>query len=565
MHFDLKEKHYRDLYRKHVFRLIFTYLMPLILIVLFFEIQYNRLLSETRNLHMLSFAESKASLLDLFLRERISNLINLIDDPNLEIPPSPNTMSNYLEKLERDSEAFIDIGFFDNAGVQVGYAGPLPLLKEKDYSREQWYVNLLKSAKRYHISDIYQGFRKEPHFTIAVRKILNDQTVVMRATLDPKKIYEYMTASEGVRDVHVSIVDTNGLYQLVPPDIGKVLDSSRIKPEKGQNSGMGMHNFSGDNIHYAFSRLDAVDWSVIVQSKSESRAASFWDFQFYLILISSLIIAVMLYIIFTRARKFVEIEKEKDIARSQLAQAAKLASVGELASGIAHEINNPLAIIGSEAGLMKDLIEPEFREQMQFEDLLPMINNIEEATYRCRDITRKLLSFVRDQEIKLKEHDLNEIVNDLIEGFFAKEFEVLNIKIDMKLDENLPEIYTDGNQLRQVLVNIIKNAMDAIQGPGKITIETYGSNGRAAVAITDSGIGIEEENIEKIFMPFYTTKDVGKGTGLGLSVSYGIIQNLGGDIEVESILGKGTTFTIYLPFNENDIFKNTENKNNGGN
>ena len=565
MPFDLKEKHYRDLYRKHIFRLIFTYLMPLILIVIFFEIQYNRLLSETRNLHMLSIAESKASLLDLFLRERIANLINLIDDPNLEVPPSPGTMSDYLEKLERDSEAFIDIGFFDSSGVQVGYAGPLPLLKEKDYSREQWYLNLLKSPQRFHISDIYLGFRKEPHFTIAVRKILNDQIVVMRATLDPKKIYDYMTASEGVRDVQVSMVDTNGLYQLVPSDIGNVLDSSMIQPEKGQNSGMGMYEPNGDDIHYAYSWLDAVNWAVIVQSRSEARVVSFWDFQFYVILISFSIISVMLYIIFTRAKKFVEMEKEKDIARSQLAQAAKLASVGELASGIAHEINNPLAIIGSEAGLMRDLIGPEFREETKFDDLLPMIQNIEDATYRCRDITRKLLSFVRDQEIKLKEHDLNELMDDLIEGFFEKEFEVSNIDIDMKLEQGLPRIYTDSNQLRQVLVNIIKNAMDAIQGPGEITIETFRKNGRVAVAITDSGIGIEEENIEKIFMPFYTTKDVGKGTGLGLSVSYGIIQNLGGDIEVESILGKGTTFTVYLPINEKDILKNPENKTNGGN
>jgi two-component system NtrC family sensor kinase len=149
--------------------------------------------------------------------------------------------------------------------------------------------------------------------------------------------------------------------------------------------------------------------------------------------------------------------------------------------------------------------------------------------------------------MKIEKNNIHNIINDLVDGFFERELAVSNIKFIKNYTPNLPEIETDANQLRQVLLNIINNAIDAINPPGKITISTSYNDDQIIIAVTDTGKGISKEMMEKIFLPFFTTKEVGKGTGLGLSVSYGIIKNLGGKIEVESVVGKGTTFTIILP------------------
>ena len=137
------------------------------------------------------------------------------------------------------------------------------------------------------------------------------------------------------------------------------------------------------------------------------------------------------------------------------------------------------------------------------------------------------------------------------DGFYERELAVSNITIKKKYCQQTPEIITDANQFKQVLLNIINNAKDAIKPPGKITIATNIEDKLISISITDTGKGISKEEMGRIFLPFYTTKEVGKGTGLGLSVSYGIIKNLGGKIEVESIPGKGSTFKIILPSLEN--------------
>ena len=191
-------------------------------------------------------------------------------------------------------------------------------------------------------------------------------------------------------------------------------------------------------------------------------------------------------------------------------------------------------------------MNPEFATNTTFKDLDPHIQNIRDATFRCRDITGKLLSFVRKGDIELKHHNVHSLLNEIVDDFIGHEMFVSNIEIIKKYCDEIPEILTDGNQLKQVFLNIINNAADAITPPGKIIISTSIGTNSINVEIADTGKGISQENVDKIFLPFFTTKEVGKGTGLGLSVSYGIIKNLGGKIDVKSILGIGTTFTISL-------------------
>jgi two-component system NtrC family sensor kinase len=545
----LSRKHYRNILIKTILRLVLTYLVPLAALIIYFQVQYSQLQNRSMEEHLKTVAESQSKTLDLFLRERVVNLLNLIDDPRMEIPPTNKTMQIYLDKLRRDSDAFMDIGYFDESGVQKRYAGPYPQLQKKDYGEENWYKELLNTEKRFLITNIYLGFRQKPHFTIGAKRRIEGRTIVMRATLDPTKICNYIESTEGAADVAIAIVNAAGEYQIATEHLGCLLaDAEFTTPEK-PHKGLVSADDKEESI-YGYSWLSTVDWAVVVKSLGRKADVGFFEEKSNQIIVSVIIIAVAAAIIVLRARKFVEIQKEKDIARLQLERASRLASVGELAAGIAHEINNPLAIIDSETGLMKDMYDPDLPDEPAPKEVREILDNITEAVFRGRDITSKLLSFVRRHEIRLEPNNVNKIIEDIVDGFYQHELELSNIKLIKRLDPDLPEIRTEPNQLKQVLLNLINNARDAISPPGKITIETSKSDDMVKITVNDTGSGIPEDKLDKIFLPFFTTKEAGKGTGLGLSVSYNIIRNLGGSIDVESIPGVGSAFTISLPIGE---------------
>ena len=158
-HLPYGKKHYRELKRRNIIRLVLTYSLPLILLSIYFYFQYDTIISESKRLHLKAIAENQANTLNLFLTERVVNLANLIDDPRFEIPPSSEAMQDYLRELKKSSETFVDIGFFDSSGVQTAYAGPYPSLEKRNYSTETWYINLKQSPDYFIITDIYLGFR----------------------------------------------------------------------------------------------------------------------------------------------------------------------------------------------------------------------------------------------------------------------------------------------------------------------------------------------------------------------------------------------------------------------
>jgi len=245
--------------------------------------------------------------------------------------------------------------------------------------------------------------------------------------------------------------------------------------------------------------------------------------------------------IFTDLRPRIKIERKLQNTHLQLVSSEKMASLGKLAAGIAHEINNPLGgILIYSSLMMEDLPEGDSKRG----DLARIV---QEAS-RCKDIVKSLLEFARQTEPKMEPTDINRAITD---GLFFLENQALfhNVKIIKNLDPFLPFVRGNASQLKQVLINIIVNAAEAMHGNGTLTITSSTSPDRKWVTLefTDTGEGIKEENLRRIFDPFFTTKDVGKGTGLGLSTSYGIVESHGGKIRVRSKVGEGTTFTIELP------------------
>lgn len=230
-----------------------------------------------------------------------------------------------------------------------------------------------------------------------------------------------------------------------------------------------------------------------------------------------------------------------------LLQAHKMEAIGRLAAGIAHEINNPLAIINEKAGLIKDIIDFSDNFAQDKEKFLGLIKGIFESVSRCRNITHRLLGFSRRVEVSYNKIDLNDAIKEVLE-FVEKEILYKNIRLEMNLKENIPKITFDKGQLQQVFLNILNNAIDAVDKGGTIRIiSDIKDKDNVLVSIQDNGHGIPENILKHIFEPFYTTKEKGKGTGLGLSISYGIIRKLGGNILVESTVNKGTKFSIVIP------------------
>jgi signal transduction histidine kinase len=230
--------------------------------------------------------------------------------------------------------------------------------------------------------------------------------------------------------------------------------------------------------------------------------------------------------------------------QAQLVEAEKHASIGILAAGIAHEINNPLTSVLTFSNLM---LEQAPEDSPNYTRLKMMVVETE----RARNIVRQLLSFAKETPIHPVRININQPVTEIVDSLIAQGA-FTDIELALDLANNLPEITADPARIGQVVLNILLNAIHSITPPGKITLVTGTDRDFVTIAIHDTGSGISEEHIGKIFDPFFTTKEGDKGTGLGLAVSYGIIKKHGGEIAVASSLGKGSTFTVRLPVHAED-------------
>lgn len=243
----------------------------------------------------------------------------------------------------------------------------------------------------------------------------------------------------------------------------------------------------------------------------------------------------------TLEKKVQERTRELTEMQAHLVQSEKLASLGKLAAGIAHEINNPLGGILIYSHL---LLEDTGKENPQYENLKKIVKE----TTRCKDIVKGLLEFARPRDPEMILTDINETVENSL-SIMERQALFQNINLEKNYADDLPKIVSDSSQLQQVFVNIIINAAEAMDGNGTLSIKTsLGDNGESIdIEFTDTGHGIREEDKKRLFEPFFTTKEVGRGTGLGLAISYGIIRKHHGTIKVTSQEGKGSTFTVMLP------------------
>jgi signal transduction histidine kinase len=235
----------------------------------------------------------------------------------------------------------------------------------------------------------------------------------------------------------------------------------------------------------------------------------------------------------------------RELVRRQqlLVQTHKLQAIGTLTAGVAHELNNPI----NNLMLTADMLQEDYAD-LSDEDRLDMVNDLVHESERARDIVRNLLNFARKSEVDLQALDVEQLVGETLQ-LASNQIKLHDVKVRGEVEEQLPPVHGDRQQLTQVFLNLVLNALDSMGKGGVITISVQKSEDRGAVeiAFSDTGTGISQRHLAHIFDPFFSTKKTGKGTGLGLSVSLGIVKQHGGDIRVESAEGEGTTFTVSLP------------------
>jgi two-component system NtrC family sensor kinase len=550
---DVSKERFARLKRRLVVGMLAAFIAPILILSYYFHFQFTHSLTESGKLHLLALAESQRNTIDLFLQERVFNIFGLFYSAGFSLRPNEAAMQTCLQNLRQMSDAFIDVGFFDQAGIQVGYAGRYPFLHGRDYSREKWFLALNQQARNYYISDIYLGFRNQPHFTIAVKQVIDGRPFIIRATLDPDKFYIFLNSISREKGVESYLINAEGFYQVAGPEHGKVMEKSGYLPPSDALSGVDERSTRGEKILKAFTRLKETPWTLVVRQPMNIAYAGMIRARTIIIAATALIIVTLTLAIWLIVRRLIDeaeaTARSREELRYQLIHAAKLASVGELAAGVAHEINNPLQIISANAGVIRDFFDPTLNLTPDPKEIEAELDQIDTAVFRARGITKKLMDYARKHEPRLSRTNLNQLLDEVVGGLKEREFLTDNIRLIRDYDLELPELMLDRDELSQVFLNLINNAGDSIVaagGGGAITLSTRRDHDHVRIAVIDSGTGMEPELLKKIFLPFFTTREVGKGTGLGLPVSLSIVESMGGAVEVQSVPGSGSSFTVVL-------------------
>lgn len=547
----------RNLRSNLLITMLFIAMVPLTATAGISYFQYRGLLqTETLN-HARWSAENAQLAIEAFL-DKLQAAIRVAADAYSVAELSDQKIINQVfSNLKVEHKGLVDLSFIAPNGVQKSYAGPYNL-KGKDYSESPWYGRALVS--RIFISEVFLGYRNVPHFVIAATKRDGEDNEywVLRASVDTQTLNRFMesVSTEAVDDIF--LINEKGILQSSSRFYGQANEMIpfEVRPKKSGIT-LAVNQQSNQPFIRTAGYVKGTPWILVQEQQGYFQRKSWESFRYHL-LVTFFVCMLLVGFLAYRIADYISISIRKSDECRELMQQEnehtnKLASIGRLAAGVAHEINNPLAIISEKAGLMKDLLEhvEDFKYKDKFRSQLV---SLEKAVSRSRVITHRLLGFARRMEVSLEPLQLVEVIEEVL-GFLDKEAGYRNIKIEKFLQPDLPLIYSDHGQLQQVFLNIINNAIDAVDNGGEISIACQETGmGAIQVDISDNGPGIAPEVINNIFEPFFTTKRSKnkQGTGLGLSITYGLVKKLGGDITVHSELGTGTTFSIRLPKAKNN-------------
>lgn len=549
------QDHYRVLKRNIIIIMLLITVLPLATMIIVNYLQYRSHLRNQIIAPLYAMAEKTRHSFELFLDQRLAIIRFISATYSFNDLSNEQNIKKILVSIKKEWSGFVDIGLINSKGDLISYAGPYSLLG-KNYSEQISFQET--QIKGQYISNVFLGFRKYPHIVIAVQHLTDDgQTWILRATIDTD-FFDNLISSMGLpRQTDAFLISKDGVLQTNSFYYGNTLERFPVK--------LATTNFKSDSIEgvddknrqiiLVSSPFSIAGYILVIVQPQSVALKSWYALKTEMIVIFFISLGIIIFAILKMTQVLINRIKTSDQHRenvlTELQHAQKLSSIGRLSAGVAHEINNPLAIINEKAGLMSDLIElsSDFNQKAKFIELTTAILN---SVERCRKITHRLLGFSKRIDIKIEPINVNTIVNEVLD-FLEKDILYKRIDVKLLLSDALVSIQSDHGLIQQILVNLLTNAFAAVEDLGQVEITTQNfNNGGIKLIISDNGCGIPEDVIKNIFDPFFTTKKE-KGTGLGLSITYGIIKKLGGQISVTSKVGKGTVFTIALPEKPNEL------------
>ncbi len=531
--------------------------IPLSFIGLQIHDSYFNYTSEKMKITLQKRMEANRDIIDDYFKERLNDLNVIMDLHSIEHLRNVSNLRKIFHISNQSVQNYEDLGIINDKGFHESYVGPYDLMAN-DYSQTFWFKEL--TGKESFISDLFMGYRNIPHIIIAVTRIENGRKWILRATVNAdllnSKLKRLIIGEAG----NAFLLNSLGYYQSTPRSEDTMMDKSPydvglfdslsgvliIRAEKGS---------AASSKIAAYARLTNPAWIlVMVQDYDEFFSDRTYADRATWMFLSVSALSILVFVTASMAYIVAEIKKRDQKLSNlnmQLVQTGKMAAIGQLAAGVAHEINNPIAVIQSQLDLVRQIRL--LGQSWAAIDLDGALEQIESQVERCSSITAKLLGFSRRDTSDGRLVDVNHNIRE-VAGLFERWVATGGIEIQLELAEDLPKVAADPFEIDQVLINLVGNAVDACDEKegGIIRIRTRTGPGAKYIYVTikDSGSGISPEHIKSIFDPFFTTKPVGKGTGLGLSISCSIMKNLGGEITVHSEWKRGAEFTLVFPVAE---------------
>jgi two-component system NtrC family sensor kinase len=567
-----ENKYHRSLMKSLLLMAFFLPFVPMILACGIIFFQFQSAYKENAYAYIRADSEKSKRYIDNLLKERLNTIQRLAETFDIQYLSDEASLKNILNTLQlHEGPVFQELGVIDEQGVQVTYAGPDKLPKTA-YAEEDWYRKVMKTGKL--IGDVSTDWLGRPCLTIAVKTLWQGNVWVLRSTMSSETFKQF------VQDIRLG--ETGVLFVLSRNEEWQTKLLFEIESAEGSLMDfLGMNGAAKDTISivertdnngmefiYATSLVKEGDWLLVYKQRTSEIFSNLTKMKIIALVVvltvSLLIGANALALSKKMVLRIQRADKEKQKRNEKMFQTVKLASIGELAAGIAHEINNPVAIMVEEAGWIEDLLEEkEFQESKNLSEFQRALSQIQNQGKRCKEITHKLLSFARKTDSRVQEVQLSELMEDII-TISEKKAKLSNIVINTEIQKELPSIEASPNELQQVLLNLINNGIDAMEEKGgTLSISARMEEDHIVLEVSDEGPGVPEDIRSQIFDPFFTTKPVGKGTGLGLSICYGIVKELEGEISLRSIVGKGSTFIVKIPFKRRGEFLNDSGSTSG--
>lgn len=508
----------------------------------------NRAAIETRTRNILeAMVKNRKATIDLFLEDRMRDLELVAASFSAEALTDEGRLDGLLAQLRREHGGIIDLGLIDSDGVHRAYVGPYNL-RDRNYSDQEWFEHVMVQGR--YESDVFLGFRRFPHMVMAVRKRDVGRDWVLRATIDTDMLSALVREGGIEAGGEVFILNRAGEYQTSTSERHTLMAEADLGPLPVHSGVRVASRRSGGTTEFiATTWLRGGAWVLVARQEAPGLSQLLNAHPAVLgVFVAGLLLVPLLarVVAVARLRQIRAMEKERATLFESAAQSQKMAAIGRLAASVAHEINNPLAIIDAQVGVLSDTLD-DLSGVGEASEWRARLAKIAAQVDRARKVTHRLLGFSRRVGPDIEPVDVAAALEETV-SFVEREALASSIRIVREVERDVPLIRTSLAQMQQVFLNLINNAIDAVGAGGEVRVKVQVAKNGVDVTIADNGPGIRPQDLDRIFEPFFSTKAGERvHSGLGLAICKDVMQALGGRISVSSTLGKGTCFNLWFP------------------